>query len=71
MAERFANEALSLSYLFDLKIQHVLVFNQLSKLAFLRRDLNSENYYTTQSMQLSDSMLNETIQKNTMELKKR
>jgi signal transduction histidine kinase len=71
LAERFANEALSLSYLFDFKTQRVQVFNQLSKLAFLKQDLNSGNYYAIQSEALSDSLLNETIQKNTMELEKK
>ena len=70
-AEQYAKEALSLSYRFDLKSQRVKVFTQLSNLAFVMQDIKLGDYYATQSTLLGDSLLNETVQKNTLELEKK
>jgi two-component system NarL family sensor kinase len=71
LAVEYAKEALSLSYRFDLKSQRVNVFTLLSNLAFVMRDIKLGDYYATQSTLLGDSLLNETIQKNTLELEKK
>jgi len=71
LAEQYAKEALSLSYRFDLKSQRVMVFTQLSNLAFVMQDIKTAKFYATQSRLLGDSLLNETILKNTMELEKK
>ena len=71
LALRYAKEALSLSYRFDLKSQRVKVFTLLSNLAFVMQDIKFGDYYATQGTLLGDSLLNETIQKNTLELEKK
>jgi len=71
LAGQYSKAALDLSYRYDLKIQRAKVFTQLSNLAFAMQDIKLGNYYATQSTLLADSLLNETIQKNTMELEKK
>jgi signal transduction histidine kinase len=71
LAMQYAKEALSLSYRFDLKSQRVKVFTLLSNLAFVMQDIKVGDYYATQSTLLGDSLLNETIQKNALELEKK
>ena len=71
MAEQYSKKSLSLSYRYDFKIQRVKVFTQLSNLAFAMQDIKQGNYYATQSALLGDSLLNETIQKSTLELEKK
>ncbi|MBK8493710.1 MAG: tetratricopeptide repeat protein [Chitinophagaceae bacterium] len=71
LAEQYCKTSLSLSYRYNYKIQRVKVFTQLSNLAFAMQDITLGNYYATQSMLLGDSLVNETIQKNTMELEKK
>jgi two-component system, NarL family, sensor kinase len=70
-AEKYAKDALSISYLHDYKNQRVKVFTQLSNLAYARQDMHLGEYYSNQSSMLEDSILNETIQKNTLELEKK
>ncbi len=71
LAEQYSKKSLSLSYRYDFKIQRVKVFTQLSNLAFAMQDIKQGNYYATQSALLGDSLLNETIQKSTLELEKK
>lgn len=71
LAQRYANAALALSYRFDFKIQRVKAFTQLSNLAFAMQDIKLGDYYATQSTVLGDSLLNETIQKHTLDLEKK
>ena len=71
LAEQYASEALSLSYRYNLRIQRQKVFAHFSTLAYSMQDIKQGDYYATQSTLLADSILNETIQKNTLKLEKK
>jgi signal transduction histidine kinase len=71
LAEQYAREALSLSYRFNLRIQRQKVFAHFSDLAYSMQDIKLGDYYETQSTLLGDSILNETIQQNTLKLEKK
>ena len=70
-AEQLSKMALSLSYRLNLKSQRVRVFTQLSNLAYVKQNMPLGEYYATQSTLLGDSLLNESIRKNTLELEKK
>jgi two-component system, NarL family, sensor kinase len=71
LAVRYAKEALALSYQYGFKEQRGKVFVQLSNLAFAMQDMKLGDYYAVESTLIADSLLNETIQKNTLELEKK
>jgi two-component system NarL family sensor kinase len=71
LAEKYASEALSLSYRFNLRIQRQKVFAHFSGLSYSMQDIKQGDYYATQSTLLGDSILNETIQNNTLKLEKK
>ena len=70
-AESFSKKSLSLSYQNNLKAERVEIFTQLSKLAYVSKNMKLGDYYSDQSSLLSDSLLDERIQKNTLNLEKR
>ena len=71
LAEKYAGEALSLSYRFNLRIQRQKVFAHFSALSYAMQDIKQGDYYATQSTLMGDSILNETIQNNTLKLEKK
>lgn len=71
VAKKYANEALLISYNFNFKSDRIKVFTQLSNISYAMQDIKQGEYYATQSTLLSDSLLNETVQKNTLELEKK
>ncbi|MBL0343348.1 MAG: tetratricopeptide repeat protein [Bacteroidetes bacterium] len=71
LAEQYAIEALSLSYRFNLRIQRQKVFAHFSNLAYSMQDMKQGDYYEIQNVLLGDSILNETIQENTLKLEKK
>lgn len=71
LSKQFALEALDLSFKYKLRVQREQVFDQLSNVAFSMQDRKLGEYYATQGTLLGDSLLNETIQKNTLELEKK
>ncbi len=71
VAKKYANEALLISYNFNFKSDRIKVFTQLSNIFYAMQDIEQGEYYATQSTLLSDSLLNETVQKNTLELEKK
>ena len=71
LSKQYANAALALSYKYDLRIQREKLFVHLSNLAYSMQDMQLGEFYETQSTLLGDSILNETIQKNTLELEKK
>jgi len=70
-AEEYGKEALMLSYRHDYKNQRVKVFTQLSNLAYAKQDMQLGENYSNKSAMLEDSILNERIQKNTLEFEKK
>ncbi|MDP1622810.1 MAG: sensor histidine kinase [Bacteroidales bacterium] len=71
LAEKYVSEALTLSYRFNLRIQRQRVFAHFSALSYAMQDIKQGEYYATQSTLLGDSILSETIQKNTLKLEKK
>jgi two-component system, NarL family, sensor kinase len=71
VSEKYGRRALALSYQFDLRIQRQKVLVHLSNLAFAMQNITMGNYYAAQSVSLWDSVLNETVQRNTQELEKK
>jgi len=71
VSEQYGREALAMSYRFNLKIQRQKVLSHLSNLAYSMQNMKLGEYYATQTTLLGDSILNETIQKNTLELEKK
>jgi two-component system, NarL family, sensor kinase len=71
LSKQYAIEALALSYKYNLRIQRGKLFTHLSNLSYSMQDNQLGEYYATQSSLLGDSILNETIQKNTLELEKK
>jgi signal transduction histidine kinase len=70
-AQLFAEEALAISYANDLKPQRVKVLDQLSGIAHARQNMLLGNQYAQHSALLSDSLLNGTIQRTTLELEEK
>ena len=60
-----------MSYNFNLKSQRVQIFTQLSNVAYAMQNIKLGEYYATQSSLLGDSLINETVQKNTLEIEKK
>ena len=71
LSKKYAHDALALSYKYNLRIQRQKLFDHLSNLAYSMQDRQLGEYYITQSTLLGDSLLNETIQKNNLELEKK
>lgn len=71
LAEKYAKDALSLSYNFNLKSQRVQIFTQLSNVYYAKQNIKLGESYATQSSLLRDSLINETVQKNTLEIEKK
>jgi two-component system, NarL family, sensor kinase len=71
LAMQHAKEALALSYQYNLKMQRAKLFTDLSNIAYAMQDMQLGERYALQSEQLGDSLVNETVQKNTLELEKK
>jgi len=71
ISQQHGLQALAISYEFHLKTQRQKVLVHLSNLAYAMQDMRLGNYYATQSTLLWDSIMNETIQMNTLELEKK
>jgi len=70
-ALKYGKDALSMSYRYDYKSQRAKVFTQLSNLAYAMQDMPMGEYYATESEALEDSILNENINKYTVNLEKK
>lgn len=68
LAEDYAQDALTITYEQNLRLQRHKVLSVLSSLAYSMQDMRKGEYYGEQATFLSDSLLNETIQKNTLDL---
>jgi signal transduction histidine kinase len=71
LAKKYAHEALLISYNFNFKHDRISLFTQLSNISYAMQDIKLGENYATKSSLLSDSLLNETVQKNTLELEKK
>jgi two-component system, NarL family, sensor kinase len=70
-AEKYAHEALVLANKYKLNVERVKIYTLLSNLSFTVQNTKEGNLYATKSTLLNDSILNESIQKNTLLLEKK
>lgn len=70
-AQRYADTAMMLANRYDFRDQRAKLYVHFSNLAFARHDLKSGEAYARLSTALEDSILNETIQKTTLDLEKK
>jgi two-component system, NarL family, sensor kinase len=71
LAQQFADSALAIATRFDFRNERGKLYVHLSNLAYARQDLKSGEAYARLSEQLADSIMNETVQKTTLELEKK
>jgi signal transduction histidine kinase len=70
-AKSYADSALALALKYDFRNERQKLYTHLSNLSYSMQDVDQGQYYAVQSSLLGDSILNETIQKNTLELEKK
>lgn len=71
LSKAYGDSALALATAHGLRHDKQKSYTQLSNLAFAMQDYKLGDWYALQSSLLSDSLLNETIQKHTVELDKK
>ncbi len=71
LAQRYADSAFALASRYDFRDQRAKLYVHLSNLSFARHDLRAGEAYARLSTALGDSILNETIQKTTLDLEKK
>lgn len=69
--EKKAQEALAIANAYNLRIQREKVYNVLASIAYARHNLKLGEEYETKAAVLSDSLLNEEMQKNNQDLEKK
>jgi signal transduction histidine kinase len=70
-AKSYADSALALTFKYDFRNERQKLYTHLSNLSYSVQDIDKGQYYALQSNVLGDSILNETIQKNTLEIEKK
>ena len=70
-AKSYADSALALAFKYDFRNERQKLYTHLSNLSYSMQDMDKGQYYALQSSLLVDSILNETIQKNTLEIEKK
>jgi len=70
-AKSYADSALALTFKYDFRNERQKLYTHLSNLSYSVQDMDKGQYYALQSKVLGDSILNETIQKNTLEIEKK
>ena len=71
ISRRYADSALAIAQKFDFRNERQKLYAHLSNLAYSMQDMSQGKYYAIKSNGLSDSMFNEAIQKNTLEIEKK
>ena len=71
LAKSYADSAMALALQFDFRNERHKLYAHLSNLAYSMQDMSLGQYYSIQSNLLGDSILNETIQKSTLEIEKK
>lgn len=71
LSRRYADSALAIAQNFDFRNERQKLYIHLSNLSYSMQDMGQGQYYAIKSNGLNDSMLNETIQKNTLEIEKK
>lgn len=71
LAEKYAREALEVTYRSDLRVQRAKIFGLLSDIALASQKMYEGQEYANAGELLADSLMNETTQKNITELEKK
>ena len=71
LSKSYADSALAIAQKFDFRNERQKLYAHLSNLAYSMQDMSQGKYYAIKSNGLSDSMFNEAIQKNTLEIEKK
>ncbi|MBI3138605.1 MAG: tetratricopeptide repeat protein, partial [Sphingobacteriales bacterium] len=71
LAQQYADSALALARRYNFRDQRAKLYVHQSNLAYARQDMKAGEYYARLSTQLGDSILNETIQRSTLEIEKK
>ena len=71
LAKSYADSAMEIATRFDFRNERQKIYSHLSNLSYSMQDASMGQYYAIQSNLLGDSNLNETIQKNTLEIEKK
>ena len=71
LSKAYADTALALANQYNFRDQRQRIFVHLSNLAYSMQDMTMGEYYAKQSNLLADSILNEMIQKTTLDLEKK
>jgi signal transduction histidine kinase len=71
LAKEYADKALDISYQYNLRVERQKLLVHFSNLSYSMQDMKMGEFYAVQSTSLEDSILNETIQKNTLDIEKK
>lgn len=71
IAEKYAREALAITYRADLRVQREKILSLLSNISFAMQNMQDGEEYARASILLSDSLMNEANYKNITELEKK
>jgi two-component system, NarL family, sensor kinase len=71
LAQQYADSSLRIARQLDSKAEMQKTYTLLSNLAMSKEDLKQSEWYAMKSTEMADSLLNETIEKNTVEMEKK
>lgn len=71
LSKQYADSALALANRYNFRDQRQRIYVHLSNLAYSMQDMKLGEYYAKQSNLLADSILNEMVQRTTLELEKK
>ena len=71
LSRSYADSALAIAQKFDFRDERQKLYSHLSNLSYSMQDMSQGQYYAIKSNGLSDSILNEALQKNTLEIEKK
>ncbi|RYY56535.1 MAG: tetratricopeptide repeat protein [Chitinophagaceae bacterium] len=71
LSERLLNEALDLSFKYNIRSQRTALYTHYSNIAYAKHDMRNGELYATMSSQMNDSLMNEGIARTTVELEQK
>ncbi len=71
LARKYVTDALAITLKYDLRIERQKIYTQLSNIAYATQNMPAGEKYARLSTELADSLMNETLTKNSQELEKK
>lgn len=71
LAQQYADSSLRMARQLDSKAEMQKTYTLLANLAMSKEDLKQSEWYAMKATEMADSLLNETIEKNTLEIEKK